>query len=77
MEIALTSHKDQLLYLHRRIHVFRRVIQINRCQNVFKFVFRRNRRIINVQVVLFVVISPEVVVDHVLVVMRELHDADS
>lgn len=53
------------------------MIQMKRCNNVAKLVVRRRWGIVVQQVLVFVIEIAEFIVDHVLIIMRELHYADS
>lgn len=55
----------------------RGMVKMKRCNNVVKLVVRRRWGIVVQQVLVFVIEKAEFIVDHILVIMRELHYADS
>lgn len=53
------------------------MIKMKRCNNVAKLVVRRRWGIVVQQVLVFMIEKAKFIVDHILVIMRKLHYADS
>jgi hypothetical protein len=53
------------------------MVEVERSYHVLEIVFRRFGRIVDLRIVFLEIEHPKIVVDHVLIVVGQLHDADT